>query len=769
MVLRTGGAANEFALVPGRRIYRLPFDLYNDNGGILRDYGLRRRQSSIVPRLVWAIPRALVPPTTRRLKVASKGGSAQVGGEETAEAAEKRWQYRTQENSAEWTVFPPFVVVYMPFDGSACHRRTHPLLLRYLQPEIDLNALSQGDWRICLPQYETPTVPPALLPHPSDVSTPERRGAGSSSREAEETSGEGMLLLDSPYTATASRWSGNPGGGASDGRPGAANSNGEELADSFCCPLQTAAAPPQPLNAGAATSSGGTESAPRASVLGINHLASLLCSGGEGAPSRELLAKALPFFRGLLPHLTSVQPTAAAADWQLDVARAAVRAAERARELYVEEDETEAERLRRQGLSFAGPAVGSAPQAEVTRCQRAAESGGGSGGAEGEGAEAWELFGSPGSRYPTSSDISRFLLRTSGHSVGAATGRVGRGLDAGTQQPDVSAGGGPGGPRRRPVDTLAGLVSASSRCGSGSEMGAAGDRRGRTEDNSYISRGAPAAAAGDCDLHGNRRLTPAVPPSFGRISPQEEAAGIPRTRSLLSTQGRAAQAAVGAPMGAPCRRPLGAQRGEEDEELHAALRSAGAAAAAAAAAVRQGSTGARTGPVRRGTRNVSYAALAGLEETPEESPFYRPLKRVARGGEGGLAGPAAAHGAADAPFGDVWDRPHSIPREGGGGDSGEGAASDPRQQQQVQAQAQARASLQHWVALQRQAAAVEERLRSSSHGAAGGEEREGEDSLCTDELQEALKGFVQSIKAGASPPVVSVPPIARDRSFAASH
>lgn len=228
---------------------------------------------------------------------------------------------------------------------------------------------------------------------------------------------------------------------------------------------------------------------------------------------------------------------------------------------------------------------------------------------------------------------------------------------------------------------------------------------------------------------------------------------------------------MGVPMGAPCRRAVGSQGAEDDEDLHAALRNAGAAAEAAAA-VRQGSTGGRTGPVRRATRNVSYAALAGLEEGPEEAPFYRPLKRVARGGDGGPTGPSASHGPADASFGDVWDRPHSISREGAGGESGEAAASDPRQQhqhQQQQMQAQARASLQHWVALQRQAAAAEERLRSSSHGAVAGEEREGEDSLCTDELQEALKGFVQSIKAGASPPVVSVPPIARDRSFAASH
>lgn len=377
MVLRTGGAANEFALVAGRRIYRLPFDLYNDNGGILRECRARRKQSSIVPRLVWAIPRALVPPAPGQLRGSTKAGGTSGGGETTAEAAAKRWQYRTQENSTEWTVFPPFVVVYVPFDGSACHRRTHPLLLRYLQPEIDLKALSQGDWRLCLPQYEAPSAPPVLLPHPSDVSMPERRGAGSgSSREAEETSGEGLLLLDSPYTATASRCGGGSSGSvASEGRLGVVSSNSDDASDSFCCPLQTAAAPPQPLNSGsAATASagGGTEAAPRASVLGINHLASLLCSGGEGAPSRELLAKALPFFRGLLPHLTASQPAATtAADWQLDVARAAVRAAERARELYVEEEETEAERLRRQGFSFAGPAVGSAPQAQVSRSIRA--------------------------------------------------------------------------------------------------------------------------------------------------------------------------------------------------------------------------------------------------------------------------------------------------------------------------------------------------------------------------------------------------------------
>lgn len=344
MVLRTGGASNEFALVAGRIIYKLPYDLFNN--GIFKEPGQRPRLVG-GSSFVWAIPRALTPAAPDQMRRSGCAGISGSGGD-TAEANAKRWQYKTQEDSREWTFFPPFIVIYMPYDGSARHILTHPLLLRYLQPELDFSALLQGTWRLCLPQYEHSNVPPVLLPHPSDAQQPERSQAAT--RDPGEGSAEGVVVLDNPYHTVRST-----AAPVAESRSAASS---EDMADPMYAATH-AAEPPQPVVSG----QGAPESAARASVLGINHLASLLCSGGDSAPPRELLAKALPFFRGLLPHLAAANVPAV--DWQLDVARAAVRAADQAKELYVEEQETEAERLRKQGISFAGTTIHNSNNTEV--------------------------------------------------------------------------------------------------------------------------------------------------------------------------------------------------------------------------------------------------------------------------------------------------------------------------------------------------------------------------------------------------------------------
>lgn len=332
MVLRGGGAANEFVAVGGRTIYKLGYDLYA-HVGIVKEPSSKHRPGA--SRFVWAIPRALSPAAPEQVKGAS--GAALVGG--NVEANAKRWQYKTQEESREWVNFPPFLVAYMPYDCAARYTETHPLLLRYLQPELDLSALSCGAWRLCLPQYEYPNVPPVLLPHPSDLPLPDKPTQARA--ESGEASTEGVMLLENPYARSS--------GAVGAGPESRCVLTSEDIADSLYA--SHACEPPQPVG----TNQNSLDSGGRASVLGINHLASLLCSGGDSAPPRELLSKALPFFRGLLPHLGSQ-----ATDWQLEVARAALRAADQAKELYVDEQETEAEKLRRQGISFGGYLGGTA-------------------------------------------------------------------------------------------------------------------------------------------------------------------------------------------------------------------------------------------------------------------------------------------------------------------------------------------------------------------------------------------------------------------------
>lgn len=342
MVLRSGGAANEFALVSGRVIYKLGYDLHT-HVGMVRDTAASRKRQGGGARLMWAIPRALNP-----VAVAERGSRA-AGAEANSVAANaKRWQYKTRESSKEWVNFPPFIVLYMAYDSTARYAETHPLLVRYLQPELDLSAKGRGVWRLCLPQYFHPLTPPLFVPHPSDAAVAYDKSQDSGSVEAGgcSTSAEGVVLLESPYARSS--------GGAATCDPRDSVINDEAAADASPQGAN-ACEPPQPL--------GGTqnsaETAGRASVLSINHLASLLCSAGDSAPPRELLSKALPFFKGLLPHLGSQ----AADAWQLEVAKAAIRAADQVKDFHVDEQDTESEKLRRQGISFAGYAGGTAASA----------------------------------------------------------------------------------------------------------------------------------------------------------------------------------------------------------------------------------------------------------------------------------------------------------------------------------------------------------------------------------------------------------------------
>ncbi|KAL8449069.1 hypothetical protein Emed_003421 [Eimeria media] len=701
MVLRSGGAAKEFALVSGRMIYKLGYDLYTLPAGIFKEAAVvKQRQAG--SRFAWAIPRALSPVALGRSKPTS-GAAATAAAVSSGEVNGKRWQYKTQEDSKEWINFPPFIVAYIPYDCTARYSETHPLLLRYLQPELDLASLSRGVWSLCLPQYEHPRLPPAVLAHPSDLPQQEDKHSLATG-EAGASSATGVTFLESPYAHNS--------GGSGGGLEGRSSANHEEVGDALCS--VHANEPPQPVvntQTGAETSAG-------SSILSINHLASLLCSAGDAAPSKDVLSKALPFFRGLLPHLGQQ----VADTWQVEIARAALRAADQAKELYIDEQETEVERLRRQGISF-GELLSGGATADSGRDQRAKEQAGDS--MDLEGGEAWDWLGNSASRYPTSSDISRFLLRTSGQNAGGLTTTKGRGVEGHPSQNDsvvTAAGGG----RRRTFDAAAGLLSRESRRGSPSELSIS-DARSRAEDAALYPRG---AGGGESDLYVTQRVGAAS--SSGRVLSDEAVSGASRLRA---GQAQGAASSFGASP-ATARRKAVVQR-EEEEDFQPPAR--------AATGTRHSTAGGRAGMARRAARNVSYTALAGMEAGPEDSAFYRPTKRVARSESHALNHEAAVVDSS-------WDHPHA-----------KTAVSD-----STASEADARANSQQWAALQRQAAAAEERV-FNTHGTRASADRPAETSISTDQLEEALKGFVQSIKAGASPPVVPVPSLARNRSFAASH
>ncbi|KAL8448214.1 hypothetical protein Emag_003982 [Eimeria magna] len=700
MVLRSGGAAKEFALVSGRMIYKLGYDLYTLPSGIFKETAVaKQRQAG--SRFAWAIPRALSPVALGRSKSTSTA-AATAAAVSSGELNGKRWQYRTQEDSREWINFPPFLVAYIPYDCTARYTETHPLLLRYLQPELDLTSLSRGLWSLCLPQYEHPSLPPVVLAHPSDLPQEEDKHTLTTG-EAGASSATGVTFLESPYA--------HGSGGSGGGLEGRNSANHEEVGDALCS--VHANEPPQPV----VNTQTGAEPSAGSSILSINHLASLLCSAGDAAPSKDVLSKALPFFRGLLPHLGQQ----VADTWQVEIARAALRAADQAKELYIDEQETEIERLRRQGISFGELLSGSAV-ADSGRDQRTKEQAGDS--MDLEGGEAWEWLGNSASRYPTSSDISRFLLRTSGQNAGGLTAAKGRGMEGHPSQNDsmptaVGAG------RRRTFEAAAGLLSRESRRGSPSEFGIS-DARSSAEDAGFCPRG---SAGGESDLYVTQKVSAAS--SSVRALSDEAASGASRLRA---SQAQGAASSFGASP-ATARRKAVVQR-EDEEDFQPPAR--------AAAGSRHAPSGGRVGMARRAARNVSYTALAGMEAGPEESAFYRPTKRVARSESHALSHEAAVV--------DPWVHAHA-----------KTAGSDP-----TASEADVRATSQQWAALQRQAAAAEERV-FNTHGTRASADRPAETSISTDQLEEALKGFVQSIKAGASPTVVPVPSLARNRSFAASH
>lgn len=282
----------------------------------------------------------------------------------------------------------------------------------------------------------------------------------------------------------------------------------------------------------------------------------------------------------------------------------------------------------------------------------------------------------------------------------------------------------------RPPDSVLGLPGAVSgeSCRSAiTEAGGVAEARSRGDDthSAYLSR---CASGADSEVLAARR---AVASALSRAS--EEALNASRARGGMVP---AAAGNQGASPATSRRRPL-VQR-EEEEDFQPSVR--------AASGSRQGGSGGRAGVARRAARNVSYTALAGME-TDDQQAFQRPLKRLTQ---------ADLHMTnLDIAVADSWD--HSRSRD---------AASDA-----AAGESDIRGSLQQWAALQQQAAAAaEERLPSSSQGTRGSAERGTTGaSISTDQLHEALKGFVQSIKAGASPSVVSVPSMARNRSFAASH
>lgn len=333
--------------------------------------------------------------------------------------------------------------------------------------------------------------------------------------------------------------------------------------------------------------------------------------------------------------------------------------------------------------------------------------------------DAWNWLGSSGSRYPTSSDISRFLLRTSGHGVVGGPAK-GHGAEADISQNEAL------GNRRRAADVV-GSMSADSRRESFSQLGApeACNRDGET---TFFSKSATGAEE---EYPPTRRFAAS---GSTRVF-TEEVLSTSRARSGLGS-GVLAAGPFGASQVTGRRRPV-PQREEEEDFLPPARTAMGS---------RHVGVGGRAGIARRAARNVSYTALAGVEPPQEDVAFYRPVKRLARGD------PSSCNANANTSAADSWDHLHLR-------DAGKDAAGGDRH---------LRGSIQQWPALQRQAGAADERI-PSVQGNRSLAETAAEGSISTDQLHEALKGFVQSIKAGASPAVVNVPVMSRDRSFAASH
>lgn len=366
MVLRSGGAEQEFANVDGRKIYKLGFDLLP-------------KSPNSQQRFSWAVPRALCPCALSRLSASTRrserGAVAEsrnvvclsVGELESA----SRWNFPTAEGGEEWKEFPPFVVAFLPYDQRAVYARSHPALLAYLTPELDFAAVSRGQWRLRLPQCLPLRSAPCVVPHPSDFEAREEAAPAAASSEKNRSAGAeaGAVFFASAHAVSSPPVpvARSPNAGAPPGGSGP-RSGSASLAQGLV--ERRDAEPPLPVAAavdavGEAQGGDGAGGAP--SVLAMNHLANLLCS--TGASTEQVLSKALPFFRFLL---SSQQQTAkwggggnaTAGDATAVAAAAAVKAANKRASSFFDDDAQDG--LWAQSLSFSSTVPSASRVAEVS-------------------------------------------------------------------------------------------------------------------------------------------------------------------------------------------------------------------------------------------------------------------------------------------------------------------------------------------------------------------------------------------------------------------
>ncbi|PFH38138.1 hypothetical protein BESB_004790 [Besnoitia besnoiti] len=182
--------------------YRLPYDLHAHFPPESGQSVLRQARD-----FLWAVPRALprVPSLTRakregllRLSSGEKnrplahdgggGSSAKAAGAQTRTASETAaskapsaavsegmtekevWDELTTAPTREWRVSPPFCVIYAALEDSPFRMPQHLQLLKLLQPELDLDALALGTWRLRFPQWTPPSALPGRLERPAGFS-----------------------------------------------------------------------------------------------------------------------------------------------------------------------------------------------------------------------------------------------------------------------------------------------------------------------------------------------------------------------------------------------------------------------------------------------------------------------------------------------------------------------------------------------------------------------------------------------------------------------
>ncbi|PFH31872.1 hypothetical protein BESB_023640 [Besnoitia besnoiti] len=79
-----------------------------------------------------------------------------------------RWESRTKDRAKDWLDYPPFVLCCFRFHPDSRYYRGHTQLLRYLQPELDITALTKGSWKLKFPVYRAqPEDGGQLFMHPS--------------------------------------------------------------------------------------------------------------------------------------------------------------------------------------------------------------------------------------------------------------------------------------------------------------------------------------------------------------------------------------------------------------------------------------------------------------------------------------------------------------------------------------------------------------------------------------------------------------------------